>query len=314
MIALSTSWKSSIVNDGEALLQALVDARVSEVELEYRITTATFHQMRAPLKRSGLKVVALHNYFPLPPEIDPSQASGDLFRLSHPDKEQRKIAVELTLRCIEHANDLEGGMVVLHCGHVDIEPELDRLHLYYRTDRIESEEARSFIHNKLAERDRSRPKYIDSLLFSLDRLIRLAEKQNVRLALENRRHFHELPGPEDFKILFAEFEGAPLGYWHDTGHARANAMLTLMPETELLSAHEDRLMGIHFHDAKGIEDHLPPGSGDIDFKSFTPFIRADTLLVMELKPGTADSDVSEGFLYLAENGIGNAIATDEKST
>jgi sugar phosphate isomerase/epimerase len=140
MIALSTSWKSSIIDDGETLLQAVKDLDVSEVELEYRITTAVFHQMRASLKRSGLSVAALHNYFPLPPEIDPSRASGDLFRLSHPDKEQRQIAVNLTQRSIEHANDLEAGAVILHCGHVNIAPELDKLHHYYHTGRIESEE------------------------------------------------------------------------------------------------------------------------------------------------------------------------------
>jgi len=44
----------------------------------------------------------------------------------------------------------------------------------------------------------------------------------VLLGLENRYHDHELPGPDDFKVIFDKFKGAPVGYWHDTGHAHAN--------------------------------------------------------------------------------------------
>ena len=191
-----------------------------------------------------------------------------------------------------------------------MQPEMDKLRHYFKTDQIQSQEAQDFIRKKLSERDRKKPKYIDSLLFSLDRLVRIAEKQHVLLALENRYHFHELPGPDDFDIFLAEFKGGPIGYWHDTGHAHANKILTLIPQEDLLETCSDSLIGIHFHDARGLDDHLPPGAGEIDFKRMIPYIKEETLLVMELKPGTPDAEVSDGIRFLGENGIERKIETE----
>ena len=69
MIALSTSWKSRDCRDGDALVQAVVDAGFDGIELEYRIQAPVFQQMVPALERSGLKVVSVHNYFPIPPII-----------------------------------------------------------------------------------------------------------------------------------------------------------------------------------------------------------------------------------------------------
>ena len=54
------------------------------------------------------------------------------------------------------------------------------------------------------------------------------------------------------------------------------------------------------HDARGLDDHLPPGSGEIDFKKIENWIGDDTLKVIELKPGTPDSEVASGIHYLAK--------------
>ncbi len=57
-------------------------------------------------------------------------------------------------------------------------------------------------------------------------------------------------------------------------------------------------MGLHIHDARGLDDHLPPGSGEIDFKKIGTWIGDDTLKVIELKLGTPDSEVASGIHYL----------------
>ncbi|NIS46468.1 MAG: hypothetical protein GWN76_11420, partial [candidate division Zixibacteria bacterium] len=44
------------------------------------------------------------------------------------------------------------------------------------------------------------------------------------------------------------------------------------------------LIGVHLHDAIGLDDHIPPGSGEIDFAALKPFLKADTIKVIELKP------------------------------
>lgn len=128
MLALSTSWRSATLKSGEALVAALAQHAVDGVELEYRISAKAFGPMPAALKRAGLPVVSVHNFFPHPADMTRFRPSGDLFPLSHCDKEIRRRAVALTARTIEIANDLEAGVVVLHCGWVAMEPQLSVLH------------------------------------------------------------------------------------------------------------------------------------------------------------------------------------------
>lgn len=300
MIALSTSWKSEECRDGDKLVQAVADAGFDGIELEYRIVATIFQQMLPALKRSGLKVVSVHNYFPIPPILSPSKGGGDLFILSHPDREARLEAIKWTTRTIQHAGDLGACAVVLHCGRVDMAPEMEILREYFNTGRIASEEARTFIDRKQEERDLIKPKYMNSLRFSMDRLIPIAERQNITLGLENRYHYHELPGPDDFETLFAEFSGAPLGYWHDTGHAHANERLGITACGEMLKRYADCLVGIHLHDAIGLEDHFAPGKGEIDFEAVRPLLTKDMPAVVELKPGTREADVSAGLRFVRQ--------------
>jgi hypothetical protein len=78
---------------------------------------------------------------------------------------------------------------------------MDVLYQYHNSNRLDSKEAQIFVHHKLKALDSRKPRYIEKLLASLDRLIPVAEKQNVLLGLENRYHYHELPGFDDFSVL-----------------------------------------------------------------------------------------------------------------
>lgn len=304
MLAVSTSWKSKDITDGAAFVALLESFDIDGIELEYRIDEALFSQMQAALKRSHIKVVSIHNYFPIPAGRPGSGGSGDLFLLSHPDKDQRHQAIRMTLRTMQYAHELGAQAVVLHCGRVEMDPELGVLHHYWDAGQMHSKEARAFIARKRMERDTLKPPHLESLLFSLDKLAPMAEKQNLVLGLENRYHYHELPGFDDFEMLFKAFGGGPLGYWHDTGHAHANEELTIIPPQALLNAYSNRLAGVHLHDATGLDDHLAPGTGAIDFQKLKPFIQANARLVIELKSGTPDADVSRGIRYVRKRFMG----------
>lgn len=300
MLAVSTSWKSDGVPNGETLFTALSESGATSVELEYRITETVFHQMRDLLKRSPLRVVSVHNFFPAPIHVKGVRPGGDMFSLSDPDRELRELAVSWTTRTLEHANDLQASAVILHCGRVDVTDPMERLHHFFRTGRIESDAAIGFREQFQAAVNAAKPACLEGLLFSLDRLVREADRLNVCLALENRYHFNELPQYEDFDRLFSEFRGAPLGYWHDTGHAHAAELLGWVPADALLNRYADQLVGIHLHDADGLSDHLPPGRGEIDFDRLKPYLKPDTLRVMELKPGTPDAELAAGLAHLRQ--------------
>lgn len=300
MIALSTSCRALDHTRGDALVDDLKRLEVPAVELEYRITAGMLHGMRDPLRRSGITVGSIHNYFPLPPDLPRSSAGGDLFLLSHPDKEERRRAVAATLRTIEHAHDLEARAVVLHCGKVEMDADMRTLRGFYKSGAMTSEPAQALLRAKLAELEEKKPPFLDSLLWSLDRLMTAAGKYEVRLGLENRVHYHELPGAEDFETILREFDGGPVGYWHDTGHAHAAEVFGLMPKGGLLGKLSGHLIGVHLHDAVGFRDHLPPGDGEIDFDALWSLLEPHVLRVMELKPGTSEDGIRRGFRFLAE--------------
>jgi len=275
----------------------MVDLPIDGVELEYRISKPMLEQMRQPLKQSGLKITSLHNYCPIPSLTPPVKGSGDLFLLSSLEPEERQRAVHWTMRTIENANDLEAPVVILHCGRVEMPTEIESLYQFYETRQIDSKDAQTFQQRKLDERDQFVTAHTDALLFSLDQLMGYAEKQGIILGLENRYHYHELPTPAVFETLLTEFKGGPIGYWHDTGHAYANEVLGIIEPGTLLQDFANHLLGIPWHDARGLDDHLVPGQGEIDFNALNPFIQENLPIVIELKPGTSREQVQEGIQH-----------------
>ena len=119
MLAISTSWKSKEATNGDTFIKLLEGFDITGIELEYRINKELFHQMREALKRSDLKVVSIHNYFPIPTILPHSKGGGDLFLLSHTDKDERQKAIQMTISSMEYASDLGTKVLVLHCGNVD---------------------------------------------------------------------------------------------------------------------------------------------------------------------------------------------------
>ncbi len=296
--SLSTSFRSTDLEDADALMALLEPLDIDAVELEYRIPEILFHRLRPALQAARLPVGSIHNFFPHPADRPKLSPSGDLFSLSSIDADIRRLAVAYTRRTIEIANAMETPLVVLHCGAVEMETGYDRLRPQVDDALIDADGIRDMLALKLAERDRLKPPYLEQLKFSLDRLLKTAERQQVRLGLENRYHYHELPTFADFGELFDLFDGAPLGYWHDTGHAHAHDCLGLGGQSALLDAYGKRLVGIHLHDARRMDDHLPPGTGEIDFSAVWPHLVPGMPAVVELKPGTPVTAAAEGIDYL----------------
>lgn len=300
MTALSTSFfKIDHDTDGDKLMAAIRDLPISGVELDYRLPAPVYHHILPALRTAGIRVTSLHNFCPIPPDLRKTGGGGDLFSLSDTRREERQEAIKRTLQTIDHAHDLEADAVVLHCGRVAMPAETQQLYDRFRQENGMSEATRLWLEEKIAARDRLKPAHLDALCFSLEKLLKTADRRQVHLGLETRYHYHELPGTDDFQALLNKFDGAPIGYWHDTGHAFVNEQLGLVAEGGLLESLSDRLIGMHLHDAEGLEDHLPPGSGRIDFTALAAQIAPGVLQVLELRPGTPPDAVRQGLTHLA---------------
>jgi len=297
-LSLSTCCRSGKIDNGYRLIEMVSSFNIQGLELEYRIHEEMLPDLQTALIDHQMPVTSIHNYFPIPLGLPRNRGSGDLHRLMSPDKGERQQAVEATKRTIQHAETLGANAVVLHCGAVPMDAELDRLYRYYQRGKIAAPDARHFVEHKLDSLREQRTPFLERLKHSLELLLPSAGAAGIRLGLENRFHYHELPGYEDFLTLFEEFKGSPVGYWHDTGHAHAQEALGLIPAGGLLEAYGNHLIGIHLHDAVGVDDHLPPGTGDIDFNALRPYIQRNTLLVLELRPGTPDRDIEKGIRHI----------------
>jgi len=300
MLSISTSYLTTANLSGANIVRRLAALDISEVELSYRIDEECFFDIRKALNRSRLQVSSVHNFFPIPASAPNGKGGGDVFLLSHPAVGERCKAVQWTKRSIEQACTVGAKAVVLHCGRIEMNAERERLYAFFRNGQIHSPEVQNFIYKKMGEREKEKSLYLANVLRSIEDLIPTAEQNDIILGLENRYHYHELPGLDEFETIFEEFAGAPIGYWHDTGHAHALESLGIIPADELLKRYHKNLVGMHLHDARGLDDHLRPGSGDIDFNKIGTWIGPDTLKVIELKSGTLDSDVASGIHHLVK--------------
>jgi sugar phosphate isomerase/epimerase len=303
VIGLSTVWTSRDAQSGEELLGPILDLGFEGAELEYRITEQLYEEIRPRIRNNAIQVLSIHNYFPVPAIIPQERASGDCFSLASLDREERKKGVSYTSRTLEQAYDLEARGVVLHLGRVETDLPRDGLQQLYRGDRWNDEGAK-LLQQEREERSRLRDPHLDALLFSLDAILKRAEQLGVIVGVENRYYFQEMPDKEEIGIILDQFRGGPIGYWHDTGHAAVFETLGIMRHEELLQSYASHLVGVHLHDALGVDDHKPPGKGEIDFEMVKKYLPEGTIKIMEIHPQARGNEILDGLEFLKAKGIG----------
>ena len=207
MIGLSTSWRSAKAESGKELIEDLIQIGVEALELEYRITRDMLREVIPIIRRESLPILSVHNFCPVPAGIPRHKASADVFLLSSADREERKLAIEHSLETMRLAHDLEVKAVVFHVGKVDMDARKEHFAELFDKGEIDAPNGRIFIEKQLALRGKKRWKNLDSVLFSLEKLNREAEKLGVTMGIENRYHFHEIPDFEEVGIILKEFRG-----------------------------------------------------------------------------------------------------------
>ncbi len=300
MFAISTCWKSSLAESGDEIIQPILDAGFTAVELEYRITEDIFRELLSAFRREELSAVSVHNFFPLPLGLKREQASGDAFLLSSPEKEERGRAVRYTLRTLECAHDIGASAVVLHMGKTAMDDQFAELAEEREKGKLPGGALPDRAKNLVQERRREGKKHIDAALFSLDKLWKPAERFGIKLGVENRYLLHEVPNADELEIILDRFEGSSIGYWHDVGHAAVQEFLYGIGHEEQLSRFSPRMIGVHLHDADGVNDHRAPGKGKVDFSMVGRFLRPETIQVIEPASDVNEEDLTDGMMLLAD--------------
>ena len=294
MISLSTVYNTYKYNSFAKCADEIIGLGFGSVELTLETPGAWLPEIKQYVNTNKIKVSGLHNICPAIEPLPKNETYYSAYLLTDSDTSTRKKSIALTKETITIAAELNAKYVVIHAGEIPAEINGRMVNSYaykFGTKGMLFEKYRA---ECVKQRQQNSKPYINNLIKSLDEILPHAQKNNIMLGLENRFYYHEIPVVEDLHILFQKFNDAPVGYWHDAGHAEINTRLNFFKSPlDFLEPFKDKIIGFHLHDVVGIEDHFAPGMGEIDFKVFVPYIKPGTQLTIESHRKTSHSDLKK---------------------
>lgn len=258
------------------------------IELGHGIRISLIPGIQKMFDAGRVRFTSLHNFCPLPVEV--MTASPDCYKFSAAHPEERERAVKQTCQTIDFANRIGAPFVVLHLGEVPMRPVTDPLIALAKKGKLLS---REYVQRKIRavqKREATAAPYLERVKDCLRRIIDYAAAKNIKLAVENRRGYEEIPTERELPALLDEMNSPQVGYWHDFGHAQIKENLAFLDHAEWLSAIGPRTLGCHVQDCIWpAQDHQPPFAGTVDFEKLVPLLPSNCVFVWEMSPHkTAD--------------------------
>ncbi len=251
------------------------------VELSHGIRVSLMPGIQKVFDAGEVRFSSLHNFCPMPVGV----TSPDRYQFSALDSREREHALKQTFQTIDFAQRLGAPVVVLHLGSVSMNPITDQLIQLIRKGQIFSREYVEKKVKSVQEREAAAPPYLAFAKECLQRLADYATKRNVRLGIEGRRGYEEIPSERELPALLEEINSPALGYWHDMGHTQIKENLGFLDHEEWLRAIGNRTLGCHLQDCIWpARDHQPPFAGQIDFQKLVPLLPSTCLFVWEMSP------------------------------
>lgn len=275
------------------MLREIVDLGFTRVELGHGIRMSLMDGILRAFDKGICTFSSLHNFCPLPVEI--TRASPDCYKFSSADDRERERAVRHTFQTIDFAARLGAQFVVLHLGRTSIDRYTDKLIQLAEVGMIHS---REFVRTKLEcvqRRERDAPPYFRRAKDCLRRIVEHARERGIRLGVESRHSFEEIPNEREMLEVLEEFDEPTVGYWHDFGHVQVKHNLGFLDHLQWMEEVAPRLIGCHLHDTQWPgRDHMPPFSGDVDYEPLVRLLPPETLFVFEMSPRRTVEEIIEG--------------------
>lgn len=300
MFALSTAWNADRWQNGEEIAREIYSLGIRSIELNFSLTRKMVEDIYKVARQKEITITSLHNYCPIPEGLTRLEALPDYFSLSALNEDERKKAVECTKISVDTAKKLKARAVVLHTGRVEMEDRTRALIDLSKKKLNQSEEYRQIFKNFLRERKEKSADYFAQILKSLTELSAYALKSGIKLGVENRFYYREIPTLEEFTRIFDTLKNDTLIYWHDVGHAYIHEQLGFMKKNALLLGNKNRLGGTHLHNIKEFDDHQAPVDGEFDFNCLRPFVGPRTIKVIEAHSKAAPEAIKRSIAYLTE--------------
>lgn len=295
MLVFSTCWNSHRHQDGEEMIDEILSLGFDHVELSHGIKLSLLPGIMRAVEAGKVKVAGVHNYFPAP--IDEVGDSPDSRPFTADMSQVRAKAVELTKKSMEQGAALGAGYIVLHMGTVESlvkRADTSRLQGLARQGMVGTE---SFAKDKgefVRRRNRLAPVYFNRAREAIKQLLPYAGELGVKLGIEGRSHYEQIPSEDEMVLLMKEFGENPfIGYWHDFGHIQRKHHLLILNHEQFLSKMSAYLIGGHVNDVKWpARDHqVPLMGGLVPFEKLLAFFPQGVPLVWELSSRMEAEDI-----------------------
>jgi sugar phosphate isomerase/epimerase len=303
-LGISTAWNAAALHDGEKVLEQILRVGFRSIEFDYRLSEKAIPLVEQYIRDKRLVVSSIHNFAPLPSGEEPTNRGGDKLSLAAPDDAERQEAVELTKKSVDLARRLGARAVVIHAGHVDLGVHyFQELSDICKAEGVNSERAKQLRDMVRKLRKEMRPRHIDSVTTSLKELVLYLGSDDITLCIENRYFFHQIPLPVEVLYLIDEIGSPRLRYWHDIGHAHVLEAQGWLPHLASLDTVKQHMFGVHIHDSIFTNDHIAPGTGEIDFGPILERVPPEALRVLELSPKVSEDEVALSLAFLGKFGL-----------
>jgi len=295
-VALSTMWMQHRFDHVRPFAVAAQALGFGGIELSHVVIPA----MVEGLQPGEVHVVSVH--YPAPVVRHASGAKGDRL-LASLREDERRWAVAQGYRSIDYAKAMGAKAVCLHLGRVEMDFHLNRaLEQRYLAGQAGSPVYEALREQVMRQRAERQPPHFAAARRSLSELAEYAARVGMRLGLESRRYYFEIPTLPEMQALLAEHDPDVVGFWYDTGHVQVLANLGFHSHEEWLAACGERIIGVHFHDAVGLRDHLPAGMGELNFARIAHHLPADAIRVCEFDWYFEEAELRAGWRHLNEAG------------
>jgi sugar phosphate isomerase/epimerase len=301
-VALSTMWGvkrferlGDFFTEGQA-------AGFTRFELNHGVNSALLDGVYL----NGTTITSVHE--PCPADVSVAELKKRDWLISSTDEENRQRGVEAVRRSIDLARELGAPVVIVHPGRVNMDESLEavlrQLYKEGKRETLEYEQAKSRMMDARAERA---SRHLQAVRRSLAELAEYAMRQGVRLGLENRDHYFEMPLLDEMDDLLSQGYGETVGYWHDIGHAEKSQYKGYGPHEAWLKRLSHKMIGVHLHDIAGMDDHLTAGCGDMDWELVARYLPDNILRTCEFQNASSPQQITDGLQWLAQQGLVSQI-------
>jgi sugar phosphate isomerase/epimerase len=304
-VTLSTMWGLGRFADLDQFFLAGARLGFRGFELNHQVDSPMLHS----LELDGHRVKGVHA--PCPADIPPATVRARNWLVTSLDEDGRRQGVVAIQRSIDLAHSLGAKLVVVHAGRVDVDANLEaRLWALYENGQAETAEYEALIEYLIAARAEQAPANLESAGQSIAELAEYASRAGIRLGLENRYHYLDLPLPDEMEYLLDIAGDERVGFLYDVGHAQALENLGFVPHEEWLQRFAERMMAMHLHDIHGLQDHVAPGLGEVDWDMVARYLPQDAMRTLEVRSYHDPDQLRTALEFLAAKGCLERPATE----